>query len=218
MPAWAAERAACAAARAAEAAAARETWAVPAAAQGGGRNAEAKGTRGPSGGVNVMVAPGHAGMTAAVACGRSDGTDLSLGAMLSMLTADAARAVGLQARLQETLQVHARVLLMRHSTRRRRAKRWSVGEAELQIAKAAGWNSQVDELQATAASGTIVVDATKVARSMARSVHELLSSVRTSVSRQLLHEAAALTVSLSGGELGTELLRTVREGYLLKVP
>ena len=53
---------------------------------------------------------------------------------------------------------------------------------------------------------------------MARSVHELLSSVRTSVSRQLLHEAAALTVSLSGGELGTELLRTVREGYLLKVP
>ena len=118
-----------------------------------------------------------------------------------MLTRDAARAVELQARLQETLQVHARVLLMRHSTRKPRAKRWCVGEAELQIAKAAGWNSQVvpsptssrnpspdpspspdqvDELQATAASGTIVVDATKVARSMARSVHELLRSVRPS--------------------------------------
>ena len=121
-----------------------------------------------------------------------------------MLTRDAARAVELQARLQETLQVHARVLLMRHSTRKPRAKRWCVGEAELQIAKAAGWNSQVvpspssnpnpnpspspspspdqvDELQATAASGTIVVDATKVARSMARSVHELLRSVRPSL-------------------------------------
>ena len=122
-----------------------------------------------------------------------------------MLTRDAARAVELQARLQGTLQVHARVLLMRHSTRKPRAKRWCVGEAELQIAKAAGWNSQVDpspssnpnpnpspspslspspdqvdELQATAASGTIVVDATKVARSMARSVHELLRSVRSS--------------------------------------
>ena len=61
-----------------------------------------------------------------------------------MLTRDAARAVELQARLQGTLQVHARVLLMRHSTRKPRAKRWCVGEAELQIAKAAGWNSQVD--------------------------------------------------------------------------
>ena len=43
----------------------------------------------------------HAGMAAAVACGRSDGTDLALAEMLSMLTRDAARAVGLQARLQE---------------------------------------------------------------------------------------------------------------------
>ena len=40
---------------------------------------------------------------------------------------------------------------MRHSTRRRRAKRWSVSEAELQIAKAAGWNTQVDGPQLTLA-------------------------------------------------------------------
>ena len=42
--------------------------------------------------------------------------------------------------------------------------------------------------------------------------------MRSSVSKQLLQEAAALTESLSGGDLSTELLRTVREGYLLKVP
>jgi len=91
-------------------------------------------------------------------------------------------------------------------------------------------------LQATAASGTIVVDATRVARAMARATDELLSSLRESVATQvkpphpqcyastrhpllhsphplllpaatqLLREAAELSASLSAGESSTEPL------------
>ena len=107
-----------------------------------------------------------------------------------MLTRNAARAVELQARLQGTLQVHARVLLMRHSTRKPRAKRWCVGEAELQIA--------TTELQ-TATTQLQSLGQTKAERGELQDTQAKLGAAEAAVKtarkemRRILEETAAIS-------------------------